>query len=53
MNKLFWIGYGLMWLSVGISISIGIYYTHDIKCLWFFIIPALIRFKTGEDENEK
>lgn len=54
MNKLFWIGYCLMWVSVSISISIGIYYTHDNKCLWFFLIPALIRIniKTKEDSDD-
>ncbi len=52
MNKLFWLGYGLMWLSVSIAISIAIYFTHDIKCLWFFMIPALIKIKTGRSETE-
>lgn len=53
MNKLVLVVYGLIWLSVSIAISIAIYFTHDIKCLWFFIIPALIRIKTGEDEDEE
>lgn len=53
MNKLVMIGYVLIWVSVSISISIGIYFTHDLKCLWFLIIPALIRIKTEEDKDEK
>ena len=51
MNKWIWISYGIMWLSVSIAISVALYFTHSIHCLWFFIIPLLIRVKTG-DENE-
>lgn len=46
MNKLFWIGYGMMWLSVALAISVGIYFTHSIHCLWFLIVPSLISFHT-------
>lgn len=53
MNKLFWIGYGLMWLSVSIAVSIGIYYTHSIKCLFFLIIPALMHFHVDEDKEDE
>lgn len=55
MNKLVLIMYGLVWVSVSIPISIAIYFTHNINCLWFFIIPALIRVKTNDkgDEDEE
>lgn len=30
-----------MWLGSSLAISIAIYFTHDIRCLFFFLIPAL------------
>lgn len=30
-----------MWLGSSIAISVGLYITHDIRCLFFFLIPAL------------
>ena len=42
----------VIWLSVSIAICVGIYFTHDINCLWFFIIPALIRVKTKDEGDE-
>ena len=52
MTKLVLIVYGLMWVSVSIPVSIGIYLTHNINCLWFLIIPALIRVKTKDEGDE-
>ena len=53
MNKIILIIYGFIWFIVGLVIIYGLSVTHDIKCLWFFIIPALIRIKTGENEDEE
>ena len=33
-----------VWLSVSIAISVGLYFTHDMRCLWFLLIPAFISF---------
>ncbi len=44
-----------IWLSSAIAIGIGIYFTHDIKCLWFLLIPAFMRIhddNESEDENK-
>jgi len=45
-----------IWSSTAIAIGIAIYYTHDMRCLWFLLIPACISFrnnnKKGEEENE-
>lgn len=30
-----------MWLGVSAAITMAIYTTGNVKCLWFFIIPAL------------
>lgn len=51
MNKLFWIGYGMMWFSVALAVSVAIYFTHSIHCLWFLIIPSLVSFHTERKEQ--
>ena len=40
-----------IWLSSALAISIGLYYTHDIRCLFFLLIPAFIRIRVIEDGN--
>ena len=30
-----------VWGSVAVAISVGLYFTRDIRCLFFFIIPLL------------
>lgn len=32
-----------IWLSSALAISVGLYCTHDIRCLFFLLIPALMR----------
>lgn len=46
-----YIGYGLMWLSVALAVCVGLYYTHNIHCLWFLFVPTLISFRI-EDKNK-
>ena len=41
-----------IWVSTSIAIGIGLYYTKDIKCLWFLLIPTLCRFVTTNKENK-
>ena len=41
-----------IWGSSAIVIGIGLYYTHDIKCLWFLLIPACMRINGNEKESE-
>ena len=50
--KSIWISYAIAWLSTAIAVSVGIYYTRSIHCLWFMIIPAILRVQTGGDEKE-
>ena len=33
-----------IWGSTALAIGIAVYYTHDIRCLWFLLIPTFIRF---------
>ena len=38
-----------IWGSTAIAIGLAIYYTHDIRCLWFLLVPALINIKGGKE----
>lgn len=41
-----------VWLSSALAISAGLYFTHDIKCLWFLLIPACVRVSMQKDKDE-
>lgn len=41
-----------VWGSAVIAIGIAIYYTHDMRCLWFLLIPACISFRNNDRESE-
>lgn len=43
----------MIWVSVASAIIAGLYYTHDIKCLWFLIIPLFIRVKVNTEEEKE
>ena len=40
----------VIWGATAIAIGIALYYTHDIRCLWFLLIPAFIKFHSGGNE---
>lgn len=40
-----------VWGSSAVVIGIALYYTHDIRCLWFLLIPACMSFHS-EDKAE-
>ena len=42
-----------VWLSSALAISAGLYFTHDIKCLWFLLIPACVKVSMQKDEDKK
>lgn len=45
-----------VWGSTAIAIAIAIYITHDMRCLWFLLIPMCMRVKSdnkAESEDEK
>ena len=51
-----WFAIAIIWFSVALGVCFGIYYTHSIKCLFAFIIPACMNFKsesTDDDESKK
>lgn len=46
-----------IWGSTAIAISVAIYYTHDMRCLWFLLIPTCMSVRAndkeeGEERNE-
>lgn len=41
------------WGSTAIAIGLALYFTHDMRCLWFLLIPAFIRIKTGEEQRKE
>ena len=42
-----------IWGSTAIAIVIALYYTHDIRCLWFLLIPACMRIRSNDEEREE
>ena len=42
------IGWGMMWLALGIAITMAIYITGDWRLLWFFLLPGLFRLGTKD-----
>ena len=47
------IAYGCAWISVSLAVSVGVYYTHNIHCLWFLLVPLFISIKTREEKDNK
>ena len=43
-----------VWGSTAMAIGIALYYTHDMRCLWFLLIPACMSFQRNDSsESEK
>lgn len=51
--KSVWFAYAMMWLSVSIAVSVGLYFIRNIHCLWFLIIPSLVGVTHKEDDKDK
>ena len=43
----------LVWLSVALAVSAGLYFTCDIKCLWFMILPLFFGMRMKDDNGEE
>lgn len=42
-----------VWGSTAMAIGIALYYTHDMRCLWFLLIPACMSYRSrSNDETE-
>ena len=42
-----------IWGSTAIAIGIGLYYTHDIRCLWFLLVPTCMRYRSNDKEESE
>ena len=38
--------YIVVWVSTALAVSVGVYFTHSIHCLWFMLIPTLVSIKS-------
>ena len=47
-NNYNWIAYITVWISISLTISFAIYITHEVCCLWFFIIPLFIKINVHD-----
>ena len=47
-----YIAYGVMWVSVAIAVSIGIYITKSPVCLWALFVPTFVSLKHPDNEEE-
>lgn len=42
-----------VWFSSAIAIGIALYYTHDMRCLWFLLIPACMSFRSNDEAESE
>jgi hypothetical protein len=42
-----------IWGSTAIAIAVALYYTHDIRCLWFLLIPMCMSVKDNNNEESE
>ena len=40
-----------VWLSVSLAVIAGIYFTRDMRCLWFLLIAACVRIGIKGEGN--
>lgn len=52
-----WLAYAIMWIAVSVAVGIGLYFTRNIHCLWFLLIPSFVsvtdsaKDKKGKNRN--
>lgn len=49
----FAIAVAFIWIASALAIIAGLYFTKDMRCLWFLIIPACVRVRTGKKEQSE
>jgi hypothetical protein len=40
-----------IWGSTAMAIGIALYYTHDMRCLWFLLIPMCMSFHSDNNTD--
>jgi hypothetical protein len=53
INKSFVLAYAAVWFSTALAVCVGLYFTRDVRCLFFMLIPTLIRVYTNEKTEEE
>lgn len=51
INKSFVFATAVVWFSVALAVCVGLYFTREVRCLFFMLIPLLVRIHTKEEEN--
>ena len=51
MKKGWEIAYSSMWFATALAVIAGLYFTHSIHCLWFMLIPTIMRFRSTSDDK--
>lgn len=47
------IAYGAMWIALAVGVSVGIWITHDPKCLWAFGFGLMVRIHVDDKGEEQ
>lgn len=50
-SKWVYVAYGMIWVSMALAVSVGIYISGNWKCLFFMFIPSLISVKGSKDAD--
>lgn len=50
--KSIWFAYAMVWLSVAIAVSVGIYFTRNIHCLWFLVVPLFVSMEHNKKDKD-
>lgn len=51
MNKYFVLTVAAVWFSSALAISVSLYFTRDMRSLWFLIVPLLVNIKVDKEEK--
>jgi hypothetical protein len=51
INKSFVLAYASVWFSTALAVCVGLYFTRDVRCLFFLLIPVLVSVHTEEEEQ--
>ena len=48
---LFVVAVAFIWIASALAIIAGLYFTKDMRCLWFLLIPACVGVRTGKGDE--
>lgn len=41
-----------VWVPTALAVAAGLYFTRDMRCLWFMLVPSLVSIKTTSRESK-